>query len=147
VRPQCRRVVALAGVVAFAAGCAAPSGHDWILVASSDGARSGHDDGKHFAIAGSVGGLYPGADGALELQITNPNPFAIVVHSVSVQVRDATAGCSARELTIPGFRGAVNVPAHGKTPIVLPVTMDHSAADSCQGARFPLTYNATASKA
>jgi hypothetical protein len=138
--------VVLLGVRAYSRGAVGPAAGGGTVLASADG--SGDDDGEHaFTVSGSVAGLFPGAHRDLVLTITNALPFAISVTRVSVRVGDAGAACGATNLAVSGFTGSRRVPAHGTATVSLPVTMSHAAGDGCQGAHFPLSYQATATRA
>ena len=100
-----------------------------------------------FTIAGSVGGLYPGASARLVLTVSNPQPFAIDVTSITTTVGDASASCAASNLTVAAFSGNLNVPGRSSARVAVPVALGHAAPDACQGAVFPLTYSGLAQKA
>jgi hypothetical protein len=99
-----------------------------------------------FRIAGSVGGLYPGKTALLVLTVTNFEPFAIVVQSLSVSVGNANTGCTASSVSVTGFTGALAVPKLGTAMATVQFTLLHSAPDACQGAVFALTYSGEATK-
>jgi len=99
-----------------------------------------------FTIAGSVGGLYPGASAQLVLTVSNPQPFAIDVTSITTTVGNPSASCSASNLTVAAFSGNLTVPGRGSAKVTVPVALSHAAPDACQGVEFPLTYNGLAQK-
>jgi hypothetical protein len=100
-----------------------------------------------FRIAGVVGGLYPGDTATLVLTVSNAEPFAIVVTSISTAVAAPSAGCKAAYLTVAAWTGALAVPGRAKAQVTVPVTLAHAAPDACQGMVFPLLYSGTARKA
>lgn len=101
---------------------------------------------RTFTITGTVDGLYPGGSRTLELVVTNPAPFAVVVGELSVDVDDAGPDCLESQLTVPPLVEPVTVPASGTATVRLPATLGETAPDACQGATFPLTYQGTASR-
>lgn len=109
----------------------------------SANAAAGHSG---FGISGRVAGLYPGASLPLTLRIDNPNSFKIDVVSITTSIGDASAACLAANLTVSQFTGDILVPAHGSASEAVVAMLQHSAPNACQGAVFPLTYNATAKK-
>jgi hypothetical protein len=107
---------------------------------------SGGTDGSElrFRVTGSVSGLYPGARRSMRVKIRNPFRGAIVVRSVTAQVRRARRACSGSNVEVRPFRGRVRVPARGARVVGLLVRMPATAADECRGARFPLVFRARA---
>lgn len=100
-----------------------------------------------FRIAGSVAGLFPGFGMTLMLTVTNPQPFKIVVTSITTSVGNANVGCTAANVSIAAFSGKLLVPAQGSAHTSVPVSMAASAPDACIGATFPLSYRGLAQKA
>lgn len=100
-----------------------------------------------FGVSGSVDGLYPGGSRMLELVVTNPNAFPIVLSDVSTSVEGAGPNCPAGSIAVGSMNSRVLVPAASSTRTNLPVKMSRSATDDCQGATFPLTFTATATEA
>ena len=148
-RPGLRIVTALAllcagvALVAYMQLCGTGRPPGVSLVGT--GAAAGGTQGR-FAITGSVTGLYPGASLPLVLTVANPEPFTIDVTSITTTVGDASAGCKAAYLSVASFNGNLLVSAHSHATVAVNATLDHSAADACQGAVFPLTYSGLASK-
>lgn len=143
--------VVLAAVVQLRVGAGLPSQVSLIGVGaaatiSGPEAATNSAAPSRFRISGGVTGLYPGATLPLVLTISNPQPFAIVVTSVTVGVGDASAACPSSNLSVSQFSGTLTVPAQGSTAIALSATLAHSAGNGCQGAVFPLQYAATAVK-
>jgi P pilus assembly chaperone PapD len=99
-----------------------------------------------FRISGSVNGLFPGKVAPLALKVTNPQKFAIVVKSLSVSVSGASATCTAANVTVTSFSGALSVPAGGSAVATVQIALLHSAPNDCQGALFPLLYHGLATK-
>jgi hypothetical protein len=99
-----------------------------------------------FRISGSVDGLFPGKVAPLALKVTNPQKFAIVVKSLSVSVSNASATCTASNVGVTSFSGALSVPAGASAVATVRITLLHSAPNACQGAVFPLYYYGVATK-
>jgi hypothetical protein len=117
-----------------------------------------------FGITGDVpGSLSPGASGALDLQLTNPYGFPILVSKLNVAVEEGTTkeGCSG----VANF-AVTQVPASGY-PITLPANTSRTLSQlgiaastmpqlrmldtdsdqaACMGARIALDYTGAAAK-
>jgi len=98
--------------------------------------------------------LYPGASGAVDATISNPNPFPVRVNSLvlggsGISVDGPHSGCDTAALhyatqdnggagwDVPPRVGATN----GTLDVALAsaISMDTSAADACQGATFTIS--------
>lgn len=97
-----------------------------------------------FELAGEVGGLYPGVNTTLDVEVTNPYRFAIRVISTTVTVLDARPACPASMLEIGDSQAPVEVPPGGVATVPLAVHMSADAPDACQGATWPLEFTGTA---
>lgn len=96
---------------------------------------------------GIMRGLFPGATEKLVLTISNPNSFRIVVRSITVDARDASASCGDHNLVTKDYIGPpVSIPRNGRARVSIPISMRPDANDSCQGATFPLVFGGTATK-
>jgi hypothetical protein len=95
-----------------------------------------------FTLTSSVTGLYPGADIQVPVQVHNPMPFDVAVHSADVRVGDASAACPATYLRASSFSGDVVAAAHDDATIPIRMRMLASSPDACQGATFSLTFTA-----
>lgn len=100
-----------------------------------------------FGIAGSASQLYPGATVPLVLTLTNPQPFVIVVTSLTVRVSNASANCAGTNLSASDFTGRLPVPARGSAKTTLHLSMQLSALNGCAGAVFPLSFTGLAREA
>jgi hypothetical protein len=116
---------------------------------------------KGFVIEGNVAGLlYPGVSQPLHLTITNPNSKAIVITSLSVNVKSGStkAGCdgptntqvtqsnvsASNTFTVPAKNGKVTLPTGTvSAPQVLMKNLPTNQ-DACQGASFAFTYGGNA---
>jgi hypothetical protein len=103
--------------------------------------------GSAFSVAGSVQGLYPGISTHLDLRITNRMAFAIQIDTIAISVGAAGSNCPASALSVTNFSGSRIVAGHASAVQPVPISMSHAASDACQGAVFPLTYLATATRA
>ena len=143
--------VALAAVVQLSTGAGLPASVSLVgvgsaaTVSSSESATTAGAPGR-FLISGGVTGLYPGATLPLTLTISNPQPFAIVVTSVTVAIGTGSPACASSNLSVSPFSGTLTVPAKGSATMTLSATLAHSAGDGCEGAVFPLQYAGMAVK-
>jgi hypothetical protein len=97
-----------------------------------------------FQVSGDVAGLYPGIRVPLVVSITNPNPFPIVVHWISVKRQRANAECGAKFLRVTGWSTPILVGAGTTRQVTAHVHMRLRAPNACQGATFPLIYKGKA---
>jgi len=102
-------------------------------------------------LEGSVAGLYPGAEVALLIEVSNPTELGIRLDMLQVQVGTPDrAGCPSDALLvgpdrIPGgttLTLPIDLPAATMRMLAIPVAMAIDAASACQGAVFPLEYRA-----
>ena len=135
-------LAAVAGVATAAArhGQPAPTGQLELL------AKVGK---KTVTVTGAaVTGLYPGASKALVVTVKNLNAFTIKVPAVkaSVVARTSAAGCPGSALTVAPPKKALTIKRAKSAKATLTVTMQPSAPDGCQGAKFTLKLSARAVK-
>ncbi len=95
-----------------------------------------------FSLSADFVGLFPGADLGAPVTARNPQPYALIVKTASVSISDAGPGCAASNVTVQSFSGDVTVPAGGSATIPVRIQMSPSAPDACQGATFPLQFQA-----
>jgi len=108
---------------------------------------SGHGrPSRGFTLAGHVKGLYPGARRRLVIVVRNRGRRPLRVRSVTTRVRDASAGCSGRNLRVSRFRGRVRVRARRSRRIAVSVRMLPESPAACQGAIFPLVFRGRATR-
>jgi hypothetical protein len=95
--------------------------------------------------SGGGAGLYPGATVDTTVTVNNPNPYPVVVASISPGTSDATAGnCPAGTVTTGGLTNPAGTIAPGATrTYTLPAKMINDPSNACQGKTFvlPLTAN------
>lgn len=99
-----------------------------------------------FELSGAVEGLYPTVDALLAIKIENPHAFPIVVETVDITTGDAGPGCDVSNLVIGQVPVPLLVPARGEATVTVAASLTDDVADACQGATWPLSYTATASK-
>jgi hypothetical protein len=106
------------------------------------------------ASGSTTGDLYPGAAGALKVEITNPNSFPVQITAVSANgaiTSDAGASCNAAHgVTLANQSGLSLSLAAGATStftLAGAVSMSNSSHTSCQGAVFSIPVTVTAASA
>ena len=104
------------------------------------------------ASAATVGDLYPGGSGAVKLKVTNPNPFAVRITTVTKQTggaitSDKGAACNASTgVTFTDQTGlALDLAAGATTTFSLAnaVSMSNASDNTCQGAIFTIPVDVT----
>jgi hypothetical protein len=104
------------------------------------------------ASASTVAQLYPGGTGDISIKVTNPNPFAVSITSVTgagTITSDKGAACDAATgVTYTITTGLSQAVAAGATvtfSLVGKMAMSNASDNSCQGAIFtvPITLAAT----
>jgi hypothetical protein len=123
-----------------------------------------------FTISGSASGVSPGADTALDLELTNPYNFALQVTGLSVSLNDITGagtangGCDIADFSVNQISGVdlstspVTLPANGtnvKLSTLLPggaslpsvhMANTNVSQDDCQGATVNFNFSGTSQK-
>jgi len=149
-----RLALALSAVVVLAT--AAVTFGSWSV---SSSAGSGYSKAKvalnltlSDASASTTAQLYPGGTGDLYIKVTNPNPFAVTVSSVTgagTITSDKGAACDAATgvsfTNTTGLPQAVGAGATVTFSLAGKVAMSNASDNSCQGAIFtvPITLAAT----
>lgn len=100
--------------------------------------------------------LYPGGSADVVLRLTNPNPYAVQVYSVTgngpVTADTAHLGCTTTGVIFTGTAAplapATYVAANSSALITLPgaATMDTTSLAACQGATFSVPVTAEVRK-
>ncbi|MDQ0689860.1 hypothetical protein [Arthrobacter sp. W4I7] len=100
--------------------------------------------------------LVPGGTAAVVLHLTNPNPYAVQVYSISpngpATADTAHPGCTTTGVTFTGTSAplspAMFVAANSSTLLTLPgsAAMDTTSLAACQGATFHLPVTAEVRK-
>lgn len=101
---------------------------------------------RTFTIVGDVDGLYPGAETAMVVTVTNDAAQPLLVSRVRASVDDASSACPGTVVEVDPFDGAVTVPARSTSEVPLTFRMLPSAPDACRGATFPVTYTGEGGK-
>ncbi len=135
--------IALAVLVAAGLAYAA-----WTASGTGDGyaqAGTAEDLTTYDASWATVGDLYPGANGDVQLEIGNPNPYPIQVTSVSGNGAITASGgigtCNTTGVTFTDQTGlTINVPANGTQTATLnnAASMSNASENGCQGATFTI---------
>jgi hypothetical protein len=99
-----------------------------------------------FMLHAQFTGLYPNADLTQSASVDNTEQYPLIVNSASATVFDASPTCTAANVVIHPFAGAVKVAAGGTAAIPLRIQMAATAPDACQGASFPLTFIASGAR-
>lgn len=102
--------------------------------------------------ASAAATLYPGATGDVELRISNPNPYPVVVSDVTGNgaITASDPACNVASVSFTDQTGlSLNVPASGAATFTLAgaVQMSSAANDNCQGATFTIPVALTGSSA
>lgn len=93
-------------------------------------------------LTGTAQKLYPGATKTLSASITNPNPFPVVLDSVTVGtvVSGSENACPGTNVTVTAPASLTTTPILGSDPTSVPitVTLSGSAPSECQGVLFTI---------
>jgi hypothetical protein len=96
--------------------------------------------------------LYPGVNGDVKLQISNPNPYAVRVTAISgngaITADAGHSGCTTTGVTFNNQSGlAIDVPASSSTTTTLTsaASMSNASLNACQGATFTIPLSLTGS--
>jgi hypothetical protein len=107
-----------------------------------------------FTIRGHVTGLTPGKRVVLNVRVSNPNPWRIRLHTLTVTAGNASPGCLARhnlslgsyDFRRPSARRYV-IPSKSSSIVSLPIRLVNAHRrnqDKCRNATFPLHYTGDA---
>jgi hypothetical protein len=99
-----------------------------------------------FKLSGHVTGLYPGQRKRLVIVVRNRGSRTLRVRAVTTRVRDASGGCTARNLRVTAFHGALLVAGHRSRSVVVRASMRADSPTACQGAVFPLAFHGRATR-
>lgn len=104
---------------------------------------------------GTAATLYPGGPaGAVELQVANPNPFAVTITGLQwgTPISQNTTNCASSNISLDANAPttvSISIPANATAGTVYTVNgvldLAHSAPNGCQGVGFniPVTVSAT----
>ena len=143
-------VIAIAALVVsgvlYAAWSTTGSGNGYAKAGTSSALTIGD------ASASTTADLYPGATGSVKLKVTNPNPFAVRITTVTKQTggtitSDKGAACNASTgVTFTDQTGLALDVAGGATQtftLSSAVSMSNASDNSCQGAIFTIPVDVT----
>lgn len=107
---------------------------------------------KPFTMTGSVSDLKPGQPTHLPVVVTNPNNQAIKIETLTTSVGNASADCTASNLSVGAYNASTpgsltyTVPGNGSATVILPIEFADTAGnqDACKGLTFPLYFDGTA---
>jgi hypothetical protein len=102
--------------------------------------------GHGVRLRGHAVGLYPGSVQRLRVQVENSGARRVTVWAIDAEVDGATRRCSARNVSVSSYRGALRLGPHRRRSVLLTLAMRPNAADACQHARFPIAYRARVSR-
>jgi hypothetical protein len=102
--------------------------------------------GSLISVRGHTGGLYPGTGKRIKLQVSNRYRHALELRSIRTRVASAGDGCSGGNVDVAPYRGHLEIPARSRRSVTVPISMVRDAENGCQGARFPLHFEATAGR-
>jgi hypothetical protein len=96
----------------------------------------------------NVNGLYPTGSVDVPFTVTNPNPYAVTLNTVSlksVSVDAAHSTCATSVITGPAKTVSMVAAGNGGTSVSqnFTVSMSNAATDACQGATFTVTLLAS----
>jgi hypothetical protein len=146
-----RFLTLIISLVAASAAAAAAVTHAHQPASAGGGPELVASVAKRFSITGvPVTGLYPGATRPLTVKVKNIYAFPITIGTLRATVKSSNRpGCTgaAANLQIVAT-GARTVPirAHKTKTVVLHVTMPSTVSNACQGARFSLSFSASAKR-
>lgn len=128
----------VAGGVAFAA---------WTSTGSGTGTATAGSAVALTVAGNDVSGLYPTVSVPATVKVTNPNPYAVTLASLSftgATADSAHSGCNASSVTVGTLSNLSDVVAAngGSVTKNVTVSMSNAANDACQGATFTLAYTA-----
>jgi hypothetical protein len=106
---------------------------------------------KRFSITGvPVTGLYPGATRPLTVKVKNIYAFPIKIGTLKTTVKSSNrpgcTGAAANLQVVASGARTVPIRAHKTKTVVLHVTMPSTVSNACQGAKFSLSFSATAKR-
>jgi hypothetical protein len=100
--------------------------------------------------ATTAASLYPGVNGNVKIEISNPNPYAVRVTAIAgtgAATPDAGhSGCTTTGVTFNNQTGlTIDIPASSSTTTTLTgaASMSNASIDACQGATFTIPVSLT----
>ena len=100
--------------------------------------------------ASTAASLYPGANGSVKIEISNPNSYAVRVTAISgngtITPDAGHSGCSPTGVTFNNQTGlTIDIAANSSTTATLSnaASMSNASANACQGATFTIPVSLT----
>ncbi|MCJ7672028.1 MAG: hypothetical protein MUP67_08255 [Acidimicrobiia bacterium] len=148
-----KKIAAIVGVAlgAFAIGAIAFAA--WTSNGTGSGtAQSTTDKASTITAEASAADLYPGAQKAVTVRISNPNDYPVIVTGISAGSSDAVNGCAAASVRSDartdalGLKQAddttVKIAANGSAVYQLTTRMANDPSDACKSKTFTLPLTA-----
>ncbi len=132
----------LLGSVVFAA---------WLVTGNGNGAAQATTAANLVVTPGTTtADLYPGATGAVKVNVNNPNPFGVTITSIAANgaVTTSAAGCTTTGVTFTAPTTTGQVIAAGATvnlTLAGAAAMSNASLNACQGATFDVPVTVSAS--
>jgi hypothetical protein len=157
-----KKRIVLVAVLAIAATAIGAAIAAWTTGGSGSGQAQAGTAQNMTILAGTPStSLYPNGSADVAASISNPNPYAVHVSSISlgaVSVDAGHSGCNLSSVTVSGAQtnggagwtvpakaGAVNGSLN--VDLANAILMDNTANDACQGATFTVALTATGASA
>lgn len=97
--------------------------------------------GSHrLVLRARVDGLYPGAVRPMRVVVRNRTGRAVRLVRLTRRTVEAAPGCPTSALRTRKPRALPMIPADGRRPVLLRVSLQRSAPDACQGVVFRLKF-------
>jgi hypothetical protein len=108
-------------------------------------AASAAKHGRLLKTSGRLAGLYPGAERNLPVRVHNLHRHAVRLRWVKARIGDASPSCSRQNLEVDTARPTgIRMRPRSKRVLRMKVRMLTSTPEACQGARWPLRFEAKA---
>lgn len=133
-----RSITALLALVALMA--AATAGYAALGGAHRAAAPRAAIEPSPVKVTGDISGLSPGMTALMPIRVRNLTDGPVRLQWVRTNVRQPDVDCDPANLHTEQITPRRLIPARARIDLVVPVTLDADAGDSCQGARFPLRY-------
>ena len=148
-----RRRVIFAGVAVLAMSAVGLVYAAWTTNGSGSGyAKAGSSQALTTVDVSATTGasLYPGVNGDVKIQVSNPNPYAVRVSAIAdtgAATPDAGhSGCTTTGVKFYDQTGlTLDIPANSSTTTTLTgaASMSNASLDACQGATFTIPVSLT----
>ncbi len=142
-KPRLTSVIAPVLAASLAVSAAAVAG-TWSVRGVDKGTAA-----RTLTITGHVNGMHPGMTKTLRLRIHNPFAVHVAVYVIRVHVRRGhgpNGRCAGRFLVTHPWKGVRRIPAERTRVVRVKVRLRRRAPDRCQGAQWPLTFDARSTR-